>query len=113
MEPIKIIHMIVTNIFLKRLIGTHTRINTISALTPARIVHMVEYSLGEIDTKRPKIDTPITLHITHIAPGNAFEITFCRKLPFTRLPFGSSVNTKLGIPVAKAEIKVNWMGLNG
>ena len=68
--------MIVTNIFLKNVIGTHTRINTINALTPARIVHIVEYSPGEIFTKWSRIDTPITLHITHIAPGNAFEMTF-------------------------------------
>lgn len=40
--------MIVTNIFLNVVIGTHTRTSTISALTPARIVHIVEYSLGEI-----------------------------------------------------------------
>ena len=99
--------MIVTNIFLNVVIGTHTRTSTISALTPARIVHIVEYSLGEIQIKWPRIDTPITLHITHIAPGNAFEMTFCRKLPFTLFPLGSNVNTKLGIPVAKAEIKVN------
>ena len=47
-EPANITDMIVTNIFLSIVIGTQTRINTISALTPARIVHIVEYSLGEI-----------------------------------------------------------------
>lgn len=107
METANITDMIVTNIFLSIVIGTHTRVNTISALTPARIVHIVEYSLGEIETKWPKIEIPITLQITHIAPGNALDMTFLKKFPFTIFPFGSSVNIKLGIPVAKAEIKVN------
>ena len=48
METANITDMIVTNIFLSIVIGTHTRVNTISAFTPARIVHIVEYSLGEI-----------------------------------------------------------------
>ena len=55
----------------------------------------------------------MTLKITQTAPGMAFEKTFFKKSPFTMLPLGSKVNIKLGIPVAKAEIKVNWMGLNG
>ena len=42
-----------------------------------------------------------------MAPGNALDITFLKKFSFTIFPFGSSVNIKLGIPVAKAEIKVN------
>ena len=102
-----------TSIFLSIVIGTQTRINTTSAFTPARIVHIVEYWLEETGTKCPTIDTPMTLKITQTAPGMAFEKTFFKKSPFTMLPLGSKVNIKLGIPVAKAEIKVNWMGLNG
>ena len=54
----------------------------------------------------------ILLIITN-AGGAAFFKTFFKKLPFTLSWFGSSANTKDGIPMVKTLVSVSWIGMKG
>lgn len=91
--------------------GTHTHQSEQKHAAPISSVAIVEISsAGKLKTARDAIISR-TPSAAEIPPGKAFRITFDKKLPRTKLWFGSKVSRKDGAPIVSAETSVICIGL--
>ena len=95
----------------KKLKGLHILNKWINPVIAVKKTHKDVSKLAGIWKIDAQSVTKMILKTTVKDVGRLLLTIFKRKLPFTKSWFGSKAKINDGIPIVKAVIKVNWIGI--